>query len=65
MNEQELIEHALQTVKNLIRLLDQAYQLHDHDNDLVGGVFLSSAKFFAKAIEESLISISVYLSRKE
>ncbi len=62
MTERELLEHALEAVKGLGGLLEQAYQKHDHDSDLIGGALLSSARMFTKAIQESIIAIILHIS---
>jgi uncharacterized protein with FMN-binding domain len=64
MTEKELLEHALEIVRELYEFIASAYSKHDHDADIIGGALLSSAKMFTKAVEESLIAILMHLNQK-
>jgi len=63
MNQEELLEGALEEIKTLRGFLGEAYRQHNHD-DLIGGTLLSSANLFAKALEEAVFTLLLHFKSK-
>lgn len=61
MTETEYLQYALHQAQKLSELLKKAYDAHDHESDLHGGVALSAAKLSAQALEQELLSVLMTL----
>lgn len=57
MTEYEQLLMAIRYVRQAQRLVHSAYDGHDHEHDLAGGIALSAAKLSTLALEQELTSI--------
>lgn len=57
MTEAEYLQYALHQAQKLSAILKRAYDAHDHESDLHGGVALSAAKLSAQALEQEITAV--------
>lgn len=57
MTEIELLHYSLREARKLSSLLEKAYNVHNHESDLHGGISLSAAKLSAAALEQELTAL--------
>lgn len=61
----EPLERALAQANALLKTINEIYDNHDHEYDIIGGTLISSLRLLANSVVESIVTAAFYINSQK